>query len=72
VRFEGVEEPEQVVISRVENVRRDYSERFRGHRAGLAAIAATTGWTFGFHRTDRPPHLALLALYAALSADWRR
>jgi len=72
VRFEGVEEPEQVVISRVENIRRDYSERFRGHRDGLAAIAATIGWTFGFHRTDRPPHLALLALYAALSADWRR
>jgi uncharacterized protein (DUF58 family) len=71
VRFEGVEERDQVVISRVESVREDYSERFRLHREGLAAIAAALGWSFGFHRTDRPPHLALLALYAALSADRR-
>ena len=72
VRFEGVEEPDQVVISRVETVREDYSERFRRHREGLAAIATAFGWSFGSHRTDRPPHLALLALYAALSADRRR
>jgi uncharacterized protein (DUF58 family) len=72
VRFEGVEERDQVVISRVESVRREYSERFRHHREGLAAIASALGWSFGFHRTDRPPHLALLALYAALSADRRR
>jgi uncharacterized protein (DUF58 family) len=72
VRFEGVEERDQVVISRVESVREDYSERFRRHREGLAAIAAALGWSFGFHRTDRPPHLALLALYATLSADRRR
>jgi uncharacterized protein (DUF58 family) len=72
VRFEGVEERDQVVISRVEGVRSDYSERFRRHRDGLAAIAAALGWSFGFHRTDRPPHLALLALYTALSADRRR
>ncbi|MBV9199217.1 MAG: DUF58 domain-containing protein [Alphaproteobacteria bacterium] len=71
VRFEGVEERDQVVISRVENVREDYSGRFRRHRDELGAIAATLGWTFGFHRTDRPPHLALLALCAALSADRR-
>jgi uncharacterized protein (DUF58 family) len=72
VRFEGLEERDQVVISRVENVRKDYSERFQGHRQGLAAIAAALGWSFGFHRTDRPSHLALLALYSALSADRRR
>src|SRR5277367_5987464 len=72
VRFEGVEERDQVVISRVESVREAYSERFRRHREALAAIAAALGWSFGFHRTDRPPHLALLALYAALSADRRR
>jgi len=72
VRFEGVEDRDQVVISRVESVREDYSERFRRHREGLAAIAGALGWTFGFHRTDRPPHLALLALYVALSADRRR
>ena len=36
---------------------------------GLAAIARVVGWSLGFHRTDRPPHLALLALHAALTAD---
>jgi len=72
VRFEGIEERDEIVISRVENVRDDYAERFRRHRAGLAALASAVGWHFGVHRTDRPPHLALLALHAALSADPRR
>ncbi len=72
VRFEGVEERDEVVISRVETVRDDYALRFHRHRDGLAAIARAVGWTFGHHRTDHPPHLALLALHAALSADRRR
>lgn len=72
IRFEGIEERDQVVISRVESIREQYSQRFRGHRDGLAAAAAALGWSFGWHRTDRAPHLALLALYLALSADRRR
>ncbi len=72
VRFEGVEEREEVVIGRVESIRDAYSDRFRHHRDGLASIAGTVGWSFGFHRTDRPPYLALLALYGALSADRAR
>jgi len=72
VRFEGVEERDELVISRVETVREDYRLRFQRHRDGLAAIARAVGWSLGFHRTDRPPHLALLALHAALTADRRR
>jgi uncharacterized protein (DUF58 family) len=72
VRFEGVEEREAMIVSRVENLRGDYAERFRRHRDGLTQIARGVGWTIGFHRTDRPPHLALLALHAALAADHRR
>jgi uncharacterized protein (DUF58 family) len=72
VRFAGIEERDEVVISRVESIRSDYSDRFRHHREGIGAVAAALGWSFGFHRTDRPPHLALLALHAALSADRRR
>lgn len=72
VRFAGVEEREEIVISRVESIRADYGGRFRDHRAGLAAIAGRLGWTFAAHRTDRPPGLALLALYEALSGDRRR
>lgn len=72
VRFEGVEERDQVVVSRVESIRQSYSERFQSHRQGLAAIAGSLGWGFASHRTDRPPHLALLALFVALSDDRRR
>jgi len=72
VRFEGVEEHDDVVISRVEGVRGDYAERFRRHRDGLAELVRALGWHFGTHRTDRPPHLALLAMHEALSADHRR
>ncbi len=71
VRFAGVEEKDEIVISRVETVREDYALRFKRHREGLADIARAVGWTFGHHRTDRPPHLALLALHAALAADRR-
>jgi uncharacterized protein (DUF58 family) len=71
VRFEGVEEREEIVISRVEGVREDYIRRFRGHRDGLAEIARSVGWSLGYHRTDRAPHLALLALHAAMTADRR-
>jgi len=72
VRFEGIEETDQLTVGRVENVRAEYGERFRRHRDGLAAIARGVGWSIGFHRTDRPPQLALLALHAALTADRRR
>ncbi len=72
IHFEGVEERDEIVISRVETVRADYAVRFRRHSEGLAEIARAVGWTLGHHRTDRPPHLALLALHAALSADRRR
>jgi uncharacterized protein (DUF58 family) len=72
IRFAGVEEKDEIVISRVETVREDYAVRFRRHREGLAEIARAFGWTLGYHRTDHPPHLALLALHAALAADRRR
>jgi len=72
IRFAGVEEKDEIVIGRVETVREEYAVRFQRHREGLAEIARAVGWTFGHHRTDRPPHLALLALHAALAADRRR
>jgi uncharacterized protein (DUF58 family) len=67
VRFEGMEGDGTVLISRVETVREEYIGRLAHHRAGLAAIARGAGWSFSTHRTDRPPHAALLALYAALA-----
>jgi uncharacterized protein (DUF58 family) len=72
VRFAGVEERDELLVSRVETIRAAYAGRFHEHRAGLQAIAQAVGWSFGTHRTDRPPSLALLALHAALAPDRRR
>ena len=73
VRFEGLEREDPLLISRVETVRDAYIDRLARHREGLAAIARRAGWSFGVHRTDRPPHTALLALYAVLAPKqaWR-
>jgi uncharacterized protein (DUF58 family) len=67
VKFEGIESDDEILISRVETVREDYEARLHAHREGLANIARAYGWSFLTHRTDRPPHLALLALYGALA-----
>lgn len=67
VRFEGLEREEPLLISRVETLRDAYAERLARHRAGLNAIARAAGWNFATHRTDRAPHLALLALYTTLA-----
>jgi uncharacterized protein (DUF58 family) len=72
VRFQGVEERDEIVISRVETLREDYVRRFQRHREALAGMVRAVGWTLSFHRTDRPPQLSLLALHAALTADRRR
>jgi uncharacterized protein (DUF58 family) len=73
VRFEGLEREQPILISRVETVRDTYIERLQRHRDGLASIARGAAWSFATHRTDRPPHTALLALYAALAPQrsWR-
>jgi uncharacterized protein (DUF58 family) len=71
VRFEGVEERDELLIGRVETIRDAYAGRFCEHRAALRAMTQAVGWSFSTHRTDRPPHLALLALHAALAPDRR-
>jgi uncharacterized protein (DUF58 family) len=70
VRFEGMEEDDSVLISRVETVREEYTTRLDAHRTALRNLTRGLGWTFLTHRTDRPPHTALLGLYNAL-ADQR-
>jgi uncharacterized protein (DUF58 family) len=67
VRFEGIEDEHDILISRVEAVRADYIGRLAAHREGLQAIAQPAGWSFATHRTDKAPHTALLALYTALA-----
>ncbi len=67
VRFEDPARGPEALVPRVERVRDVYAERLMRHREGLAALAASTGWRFGTHRTDQPPETALLALWQALS-----
>ena len=72
VRFEGLEDEGSLVVRRTESLRAAYVDRIAAHRAGLADIARSVGWTFGQHRTDHAPQAALLALYTALSGPDRR
>jgi len=67
VRFEGLEDENPLLISRVEAIRTGYAERLRQHRDGLAALTRGAGWTFATHRTDHPPQHALLGLYRILT-----
>jgi len=69
VRFAGVEGEGRHIVDRVEEVRPRWIERLQLRHEAMRRIAASTGWTFSVHRTDRPPQTALLALYAALSGD---
>ena len=72
VRFEGTEGEDPWLLSRVESVRGDYVARLTAQRTGLQSIARAAGWAYTSHRTDMPPHSALLMLYTALSASLRR
>ncbi len=72
VRFEGMEDEGSLIVRRTETLRAAYIDRVEMHRAGLADIARSVGWSFGMHRTDHSPQAALLALYTALSGPDRR
>ncbi len=72
IKFEGMEDEGSLIVRRTETLRAAYIDRIEAHRASLAAIARSVGWTFGQHRTDHPPQAALMALYTALSGPDRR
>ncbi len=67
VRFRGTESDGDALIPRVEAVRDAYAQRLKAQQEGLASICATAGFSFGVHRTDQPPEMALLMLYTALA-----
>lgn len=72
VRFLGVDSAEEVMLRRAEDCRGQYRDVFNRHRDAVAAIAASHGWSFAVHHTDRAPQQALLALHARLSLPRRR
>lgn len=72
VRFEGLEDEQSWLLSRVEPVRVDYRARLNAQEEGLKDLARSINWSFSLHCTDRAPQNALLALYGALSEPRRR
>ena len=72
VRFEGLEDEQSWLLSRVEPVRVDYRARLNAQEEGLKDLARRANWSFSLHCTDRAPQNALLALYSALSEPRRR
>jgi uncharacterized protein (DUF58 family) len=70
IRFEGPGGAMRgggILVPRVEDIRAAYHERLADQIAGIAAIAAASGWRAGLHRTDHSPGTALLSLYEALA-----
>lgn len=67
IRFDGLEGEAPLLVPRVETIRPLYAERLAAHRDGIATMARAAGWGFSTHRTDHPPHAALLALWQALA-----
>ena len=65
--FEGIEEETRLMVGRAESLRSAYHKRLATHRSHIEEAAHRLNFTFATHRTDRPPHHALLALYGALS-----
>lgn len=67
VRFEGLEGEAPWLLSRVEDVRAQYRRRLEAHSEAIADMARRIGWRCTWHRSDRPPQAALLAIYSALA-----
>jgi len=67
--FHGIEANTRLMVSRAETLRSAYHHRLAAHRAAISDICRHYGWSFTTHRTDKPPQLALLALYNAISGD---
>lgn len=66
-RFEGLDDHMSLLFGRAEALRGGYCAALAAHRDAIGQACRHQGWTFATHRTDRPPQLALLALYQALS-----
>ena len=66
-RFLGLEDDGDMTVGRVEGLREAYLQRMAARQAALTDLTRSQGWTWTYHRTDRPAQAALLNLYGALS-----
>lgn len=66
--FRDVDSSARLRVGEAASFREDYMMRLALHRDRIRAIAASRGWSFTVHRTDRPASEALLALRMQLEA----
>jgi uncharacterized protein (DUF58 family) len=66
--FRDVDTTARLRVGEAESFREDYVKRLAMHRDALRAAAASRGWSFIVHRTDRPASEALLGLRMRLEA----
>jgi uncharacterized protein (DUF58 family) len=66
--FRDVDSSARLRVGEAQSFRDDYVTRLKLHRERIREIAASRGWTFALHRTDRPASEALLALRMQLEA----
>lgn len=66
-RFEGLEGEGAALIGRAEAVRGEYTALMNAHRAAIADVCRSNGWTFSVNRTDAPAESTLLTLHMLMS-----
>lgn len=71
VEFRDTESTERLTFGDTAAMKEAYKTQFAAHRSALETLTQQAGWTFITHRTDKPAHNALLALFTALG-DMRR
>lgn len=71
IRFLGLEQEGEMLMSRAEHIREQYLERLDTHQKGLRDLARHAGWSMTVHVTDQSAAQALLGLYHWLAADRR-
>ena len=71
VRFLGLEQEGDMLMSRAEAIREQYLARLDAHQQALRELARHAGWSMTVHVTDGAPASSVLALYQWLAADRR-
>lgn len=71
IRFQDSETDAQSMVSDVSAIRVAYTEKFKAHREGVAAMANALDWKFLSARTDEKPEAVLMRLHERLAAGRR-
>jgi uncharacterized protein (DUF58 family) len=71
VRFLGLEQEGDMLMSRAEAIREQYLARLDAHQQALRELARHAGWSMTVHVTNGAPASSVLALYQWLAADRR-